>query len=93
MNTMNNAAKYLPITTSNSFTGEVSKSSKVPNFCSSANNLIVKPGAIKIRKNTAPARNPLIDASANAFDTDATKKKPVTATNAAATTYAIGDAK
>ena len=49
-------AKNLPITTSASFTGEVSSNSRVPNFCSSAINLIVIAGDIKIIKNVAPAR-------------------------------------
>ena len=48
---------------------------------------------MKIMKKTAPARKPRIDASENASDTEATKKKPVMARNAAETTYAIGDAK
>ena len=86
MNTINNAAKNFPKTTSNSYTGEVKRSSNVPNFCSSASSRIVIAGAISIKKNTAPARKPLIVASANAFDTEATKKNPVTATNAVATT-------
>ena len=45
-----------------------------------------------MRKNTAPAKNPLILASAKASDTEATKKNPVTAKKEAATIYAIGDA-
>ena len=44
-------------------------------------------------KNTAPAKNPRIEASEKASETDATKKNPVIAKNAAETTYAIGDAK
>ena len=43
-------------------------------------------GDRKIMKKTAPARNPRIVASENASDTDATKKNPVIARNAAATT-------
>ena len=86
MKTIEKAAMNLPKTTSYSFTGEVNSSSNVPSFCSSARSLIVKAGAIRMRKNTAPAKNPLIEASAKAFDIDATKKNPVTAIKAAATT-------
>jgi hypothetical protein len=48
---------------------------------------------MKIMKNTAPARKPRMEASEKASETDATKKKPVMARNAAETTYAIGEAK
>ena len=83
----------LPATISYSLTGEVSSNSSVPIFCSSANNLIVIAGDRKIMKKTAPARKPRMVASENASETEATKKNPVIARNAAATTYAIGDAK
>ena len=73
------AAKNFPITTSASFIGEVKSNSRVPNFCSSAINLIVIAGDMKIIKKVAPARYPLILASENASETDATKKKPVIA--------------
>ena len=53
---------------------------------------MVSAGDMKIMKKTAPARKPRIEASANASDTDATKKNPVMARNAAATTNAIGEA-
>ena len=79
------AAMNFPTTISVSFKGDVKRSSNVPNFCSSDNNLMVIAGERKIRKNTAPAKNPLILASANASDTDATKKNPVTAKKEAAT--------
>ena len=82
-----------PATISYSLTGEVRSSSSVPIFCSSASSLIVIAGDKKIMKKTAPARNPRMVASENASETEATKKKPVIARNAAATTYAMGDAK
>ena len=87
------AARNFPTTISNSRTGEVSNSSNVPIFCSSARRRIVIAGDMKIMKNTAPARKPRTDASEKASDTEATKKNPVIARNAADTTYAIGDAK
>ena len=59
--------------------GDVRRSSNVPNFCSSAISLIVIAGDMKIIKKVAPAKYPLIVASANASETDATKKNPVIA--------------
>ena len=91
--TVKNAARNFPVTISNSLTGDVSKSSRVPIFCSSARSRIVIAGDMNIMKNMAPARNPRIVASENASDTDATKKNPVMARKAADTTYAIGEAK
>ena len=79
------AAKNFPNTISKSFKGEVISNSMVPNFCSSAINLIVRAGERKIIKKTAPARNPLILASENASETEATKKNPVIVKNEAAT--------
>lgn len=77
--TVTREAKNFPTTTSTSFTGEVKSSSNVPSFCSSAISLIVIAGDIKIIKNVAPAKYPLMVASENASDTEATKKNPVIA--------------
>ena len=88
-----NAAMNLPKTISNSRKGDVSNNSRVPSFCSSAIRRMVRAGDMKIMKKIAPAKYPRMLASANASDTDATKKNPVMAKNAADTTYAIGDEK
>ena len=83
----------MPVTISNSRTGEVRRSSRVPIFCSSAKRRMVMAGDMKIMKKMAPARKPRMVASEKASETDATKKKPVIARNAAETTYAMGEAK
>ena len=80
-----NAAKNFPNTISKSLNGEVINNSIVPNFCSSAINLMVRAGERKIIKKIAPARNPLILASEKASETEATKKNPVIVKNEAPT--------
>tara|TARA_B100000959_G_C14424511_1_gene395875 strand:- start:232 stop:396 length:165 start_codon:yes stop_codon:yes gene_type:complete len=52
---------------------------------------MVRAGDKKIKKKTAPAKNPLMLASEKASDTEAMKKNPVTVKKDAATIYAIGD--
>ena len=83
-------ARYLPTTTSQSRTGEVSSSSMVPNFCSSAKRRMVRVGASKINMIVAPWKKLLIDACGKGLLKSRTKKKLAKARNIMATIYAVG---
>ena len=79
-------ARYLPITTSQSYTGAVRSSSIVPIFCSSASRRMVSRGGNHhIMKKTTGSSIPLMVASAKGRSMLFTKKKPVRARNIRAT--------
>ena len=87
-------ARNFATTISQSLIGEVSKSSKVPSFCSSANNRMVNKGGIRgIKKYVAFENNARAEASANAPSILVTKNTPVNVKKTPAIIYAIGEEK
>ena len=85
-NSISKLAVYFPRTTSHSLIGDVSSNSKVPNFCSSANNLIVSSGAKNTTKKLDHSASPLTPASEKGLVISKTKNTPVNIRNKAPTT-------
>ena len=105
MATMPSAAMNLPATTSKSRTGEVSSSSSVPSFDSSASNRMVITGPSSSRTKAPvtvpvvmppeawPEKNSRREASRKGPLRLSMNSRPVKKRNAAMITYAMGDAK
>ena len=73
------------MTTSQSLTGEVSNSSMVPSFCSSAIKRMVRVGARSNSMMVAPSKKLLREASGKALFRSREKKNPDSARNIAPT--------
>ena len=83
-------ATYLPMMISQSRTGEVSSSSMVPSFASSAIMRMVSVGASRMKMTTVHWKNGLRVASGNGSPKSRVKKNPVSARKISPTMYAVG---